>query len=345
MNSPQLSQLAIDPEHKRRPGGAVKTIFATVALAVAVTLWLAWPHEGSERRVIGSKPPEPESTGPRATAPAPAPARPASKNAPAATPTPDLQPQAATGEPSPGLLLTVSGYIINRERIEISPRFQGVVAWIGVKKGDPVTKDQIVVRLEDAEQRARVAETEGRLAAARVALEKAELNYRRVHDLFTKRVTSEDEEDNARLAVESARANIREIEGQLALVRTYLEWTVIRSPISGVVLEKLVEPGELVTPQSFGGTRGPSTALIAVADSRDLQVEIDVNESDLAKISLGGRCRVSPEAWPDKSYEGVVAEISPEANRQKGTLQIKVGIQNPDRFLTPELTAKVEFLP
>lgn len=343
MNSPQLSQLTIDPEHKRRPGGAVTTIFAVVALALAVTLWLAWPRAEAERRVIGSVSNAKHSAEPATANPPPAvKTPPASKDAPAVSPNP--QPSAGATESSPPLL-TVSGYIINRERIEISPRFQGVVAWIGVKKGDPVTKDQIVVRLEDAEQRARVTETEGRLAAARVALEKAELNYRRVHDLFTKRVTSEDEEDNARLAVESARANIQEIEGQLALVRTYLEWTVIRSPISGVVLEKLVEPGELVTPQSFGGTRGPSTALIAVADPRDLQVEIDVNESDLAKISLGGRCRVSPEAWPDKRYEGVVAEISPEANRQKGTLQIKVGIKAPDRFLTPELTAKVDFLP
>lgn len=344
MNSPQLSQLTIDPEHKRRPGGAVTTIFAVVALALAVTLWLAWPRAEAERRVVGSVSNAKHSEPATANRTPAVKASPASKDAPAVSPSPGPQAPAGTSETSPPLL-TVSGYIINRERIEISPRFQGVVAWIGVKKGDPVTKDQIVVRLEDAEQRARVTETEGRLSAARVALEKAELNYRRVHDLFTKRVTSEDEEDNARLAVESARANVQEIEGQLALVRTYLEWTVIRSPISGVVLEKLVEPGELVTPQSFGGTRGPSTALIAVADPRDLQVEIDVNESDLAKISLGGRCRVSPEAWPDKSYEGVVAEISPEANRQKGTLQIKVGIQNPDRFLTPELTAKVDFLP
>ena len=109
-------------------------------------------------------------------------------------------------------------------------------------------------------------------------------------------------------------------------------------------MEKLVDPNELVTPQSFGGTRGPSTALIAVADPQDLQVEIDMNESDLAKVSLGQKCRVSPEAYPDKIYEGTVAEIAPEANRAKGTLQIKVQIHNPDKFLTPELSAKVEFL-
>jgi len=128
------------------------------------------------------------------------------------------------------------------------------------------------------------------------------------------------------------------------VARTYVDWCTIRSPINGVVMEKLVDPNELVTPQSFGGTRGPSTALIAVADPKDLQVEIDMNEADLGKIAYNQKCRVSPEAYPEKFYDGIVAEIAPEANRAKGTLQIKVQIQNPDKFLTPELSAKVEFL-
>ena len=137
---------------------------------------------------------------------------------------------------------------------------------------------------------------------------------------------------------------MKEIEGQYELAKTYLDWTVIRSPINGVVLEKLVDPDELVVPQSFGGTRGPSTALISVADPKDLQVEIELNESDVAKAFLGQKCRVSPEAYPDKVYEGYVTEMAPEANRQKGTLQLKVQIKNPDRFLTPELSARVDFL-
>lgn len=331
MKPTNLSQLRIDPAARRRPGGTVWAIFTGVALALVVAGYFAWHRGDAERRVIGATsaaaPAAPESRA------AGAPAQPA----PSATPV--VAPAAATD-----VVLTVSGYIINRERIEISPRFQGVVAWLGVKKGDPVAQGQIVVRLDDAEQRANVAQAEGRLATAQVALEKAELSYRRIHDLYVGKVVSDDAEDEARLAVAAAKAAIREVEGQLALARTYLDWTIIRSPISGVVLEKLAEPGELVTPQSFGGARGPSTAVLAVADPRDLQVELDINESDLAKIALGARCRVIPEAYPDKRYDGVVAEISPEANRQKGTLQIKAGIQNPDKHLTPELTAKVEFL-
>ena len=203
---------------------------------------------------------------------------------------------------------------------------------------------RLLVLLDDAEYRARLHETEGRLESAKVAVEKAELDYKRARELVRESVEMKKVEDDARLQLHSARASVHEIEGQIELMKTYLDWTVIKSPINGVVLEKLVDPDELVVPQSFGGTRGPSTALISVADPNDLQVEIELNESDVAKAFLGQKCRVSPEAYPDKVYEGYVAEMAPEANRQKGTLQLKVQIKSPDRFLTPELSAKVDFL-
>jgi multidrug efflux pump subunit AcrA (membrane-fusion protein) len=81
-----------------------------------------------------------------------------------------------------------------------------------------------------------------------------------------------------------------------------------------------------------------------MADLNDLQVEIDLNEADTPKVHLKQKCRISPEAYPEKQYDGTVAEIAPEANRSKGTLQVKVQVTKPDGFLTPELTAKVEFL-
>ena len=122
----------------------------------------------------------------------------------------------------------------------------------------------------------------------------------------------------ARLQLRSAEALVQQLKGGRQLIETYLDWCVIRSPVDGVVLEKLVDPGELVSPQTFGGTRGPSTSLVAVADPKDLQVEIDLNESDLPKVFLGQKCRVSPEAYPDKLYEGVVAEMAPEGEPAEG---------------------------
>lgn len=338
MNAEQLKNLQIDPGAKRRPQGTLWTIFLVVACIITVAAYLAWPRNGEEKRVLKNGSLSSSSATPVSVA--------------SATPGTDGLPSASVNATNTRAIpasasdsvLTVSGYIINRERIEISPRFLGMVKWIGVKKGDAVTNGQVVVLLDDAEQKARVLEAEARLASTQVAVSKAELDFKRITELARTDIESRKALDDARLQLDSSKALRSEAEGTLQLVRTYLDWTIIRSPIDGVVLEKLVSPNELVMPQSFGGPRGPSTALIAVADPKDLQVEIDLSEADLAKVRLDQKCRVSPEAYPDHTYEGSVVEIAPEANRQKGTLQIKVQVRNPDRYLTPELSARVDFL-
>lgn len=331
MTRDKLQSLRIPAEAKDRSQKTVWFIFLVVGLAAGLALFYAWPRERDKVRLGG---------GPEALV--------AREKAQAARHTPVNPSAESTNTPARGTaadsILTVSGYIVARERIELSPRFMGTVKWIGVKKGDVVTNNQVVVLLDDAEYKAKQLETDGRLAAARAAVEKAEIQYQRVKALATASVESRQMEDDMRLNVASAKATVKEIEGQLQWINTYIEWCTIRSPINGVVLEKLVDPNELVTPQSFGGTRGPSTALIAVADLQDLQVEIDLNEADVAKVNLNQKCKVSPEAYPERAYEGYVAEKAPEANRQKGTLQVKVQIVNPDQYLTPELSAKVDFV-
>lgn len=326
MNTQKLAEIRIDRSQRQRRQGPFWTILLLVLAITLVAAYFAWPGKSEERRVMDTR----SASERKAATPPPAQANP--------------EPRATPSGTASDVVLTVSGYIVNHERIELSPRFQDTVTWIGVKKGDRVTKDQIVVTLEDTEQKARLLEAEGHLASAKASLEKADLNYARVKKLRETRVESEQLEDDARVQRDSARAAVKEAEGGYAYAKSQVDWTVIRAPIDGVVLEKLVDPGELVTPLSFGGTRGPSTAFMALADPNDLQVEIDVNESDLPKIRLGQKCRVSPEAYPDKIYDGFVAEIAPEANRQKGTLQLKVQIEKPDQFLTPELSAKVDFL-
>jgi HlyD family secretion protein len=327
MNAEKLRALQIDPEAKSRSQGSVWLIFLGVAVITVVVAYFAWPKQGDDRRTSGQQK-EPASAAASA---------PGGTNAVVAS-------SPVSAARVAGSVLTVSGYIVNRERIEISPRFLGQVKWIGVRKGDTVTNNQVLVLLDDAEQQARVKEAEGRLANARSGLDKAEIDFARVSKLIADKIETKQAEDDARIGLDSARAQLGEAQAALELAQTYLSWTVIRSSLDGVVLEKLADVGELVTPQSFGGTRGPSTALLAIADPKDLQVEIDLNEADLAKVFRNQKCKVSPEAYLDKSYEGFVAEIAPEANRQKGTLQVKVQIKNPDEFLTPELSAKVDFL-
>jgi HlyD family secretion protein len=334
MTPDKLQSLHIPAESKTRSQKSIWIIFLFVAAAAGAAMFFAWPRESDKVRTVGNKTQKSAGTKIVGTVST------ATSNAPAAQ-----NPTAAAPAPKPGSsLLTVSGYIVNRERIELSPRFMGMVKWIGVKKGDVVTNGQVVVLLDDSEYKARLVELTGKKRQAQVALEKAQILNERVKQLTTENVESKQVADDARLGVEAARGVLDETDGMIAGVKNYIDWCTIKSPINGVVLEKLVDPNELVTPQSFGGTRGPSTALVAVADPKDLQVEIDLNEADVAKVYLNQKCKVSPEAYPDRLYDGYVAEKAPEANRQKGTLQVKVQIVNPDQFLTPELSAKVDFL-
>jgi len=339
MTNDALEKLRIASERKRRPRGTVWLILGTVTVVVAVIAWFAVPRSSdSIRRGMTSS----REMG-MGKAEASSNARPAAATgtkAPTAS-----GPSSGFSSSDTAYVLRTSGYIIARERIEVSPRFMGQVKWIGIKKGDAVTNGQVVVVLDDAEYQARLADIDGQIEVAKVAVERAKVDMRRAEELFRARVEMEQSLDYSRLALSSAEAQVRQLQGARKLMETYLDWCIIRSPVDGVVLEKLADANELVTPQNFGGTRGPSTSLLAVADLNDLQVEIDVNEQELAKIALGQKCRVSPEAFPDRTYDGLVAEIAPEASRQKGTLQIKVQILNPDRYLTPELSAKVDFLP
>ena len=310
-----LQQLTIDPAFKvhRRGAGPVYFVIAAIAL-LALFAYLATRRADRNPVAAGSGP------------------------APAATNA------AATSALPADTALTVSGYVIPRERIEISPRFQATVKSISIKKGDVVKQGTVLVELEPDEFQARVLVSDGRLAMAQANLDNARRELTRQQQLASNKVDSVSNLDRAQWTYETAQAEVKTASGQLALARTYLDWCTIRAPIDGTVLEKLVNPNELVTPQSFGGTRGPSTAFLAMADLSDLQVEVDINENDTPKVKLGQRCRVTPEAYADKKYEGTVAEIAPEANRSKGTLQVKVQVKNPDHFLTPELSARVDFL-
>ncbi len=173
-----LSRLHIDAEKKTRRRGGPKILLAIVALVllVAVVIFLAM-RKGSGG-VASSQQSAAAATaaGAATTAMASTPAAPAK-----------------AGE----ALLTVSGYVIPRERIEISPKFMGTVKWIGVKKGDDVKKNDVIVLLEDDEYRARVMESEGRVALAEANLTNAEVNLRRQIELSHKDVDSVSALDDA----------------------------------------------------------------------------------------------------------------------------------------------------
>jgi HlyD family secretion protein len=124
---------------------------------------------------------------------------------------------------------------------------------------------------------------------------------------------------------------------------------VIRAPVTGTILDRTAEKGELITAQfASAAAGGPQGSVVSLADLNDLQVELDIAQADFARLGPGQKAVVTTDTYPDKQYDGQIAQISPEANRQKATVQVKVQVLNPNKYsdvqLRPEMNATVRFL-
>lgn len=227
-----------------------------------------------------------------------------------------------------------------------------------------------LAELEAGTRPQQIAASFAAVQQARANNVEAQLNLRRTSALYRQGILSRSQMDNAtaqagvdkaRLAsarenyqiakigprvedINYARAQVAAAKASVAYARSQLAGTVIRAPISGTVLERNVEVGELVSTMSFGGGGGVKTSVVTLANLNDLQVELDINESDFSLVAMGQKCRVTADAYPNRIYQGVVEEISPEANRQKGTIQVKVKILHPDSHLRPKMSAHASFL-
>lgn len=142
-----------------------------------------------------------------------------------------------------------------------------------------------------------------------------------------------------------AKGSLTQAEGQAAYSKSLLDATVIRAPVNGTILERTAEKGELITAQFASSAEGgPQGSVVALADLNDLQVELDIAQNDFSRLMPHQKGIVTVDAFPNLKWEGVIAEMSPEANRQKATVQVKVQIKNPDEHLRPDMNATVKFL-
>ena len=143
--------------------------------------------------------------------------------------------------------------------------------------------------------------------------------------------------------IRAAEAEVQQMKAAVDYANTQLEATEIKAPVSGTVLERIVERGEMVSPSAFGGS-GARTSVVDLADLTDLQVELDISQTDFSRLKMDQKAEIIPEAYPNLKYTGFIAEIAPEANRAKSTIQVKVKVENPDQQLRPEMNARVNFL-
>jgi HlyD family secretion protein len=149
--------------------------------------------------------------------------------------------------------------------------------------------------------------------------------------------------------LDRARGALMQAQGQMDYAKSQLDATIIRAPVTGTILERTAEKGELIT-SGFASTAtgGPQGSVVSLADLNDLQVELDIAQADFSRLAPNQKAVVTTDAYPDKQYDGQIAQISPEANRQKATVQVKVQVLNPSKYadvqLRPEMNATVRFL-
>ena len=145
--------------------------------------------------------------------------------------------------------------------------------------------------------------------------------------------------------IDRAKGAVTQAEGQAAYAKSLLDATVIRAPVSGTILDRTAEKGELITAQfASAAAGGPQGSVVSLADLNDIQADLDIAQDDFSKLGPHTKAVVTVDAFPDRKWDGVIAEISPLANRQKATIEVKVQILNPDSHLRPEMNTTVHFL-
>jgi RND family efflux transporter MFP subunit len=240
-----------------------------------------------------------------------------------------------------GPVLSGSGYVVTGEKyISIGVRVPGRIDAYFVDESDRVTRGQPLVQLDDRDYRAALARAD---AALRVA--EATVDLRRKEIERMRRLRSEDVASQAQLDVKEqelrvAEAQVAQYRAEIEQARVDLDYTVLRAPSDGVILAKLKEVGEIAVPGGFAG----SGDLIRMANLEDLRAEVDVNESDLARVHLGQPAEVVPDAFSDLRYPAKVVKLYPQVNRQKGTLKVEVKILEPDDHLRPDMSVRIHFL-
>jgi HlyD family secretion protein len=223
-----------------------------------------------------------------------------------------------------------------------------------------------LLQLQHGSRPEEIQQTEHNLSEARATAANDQISLERIKKLFDEGVMSKQALDDAtakygasqqrvhsleqsnQLAkigprveeIARAKGALMQAEGQAAYAKSQLDATVIRAPITGTILDRSVEKGELLTGQFASAAR----PVFSMADLKDLQVELDIAQADFARLGPKQKAIVTVDAFPDRKYHGVIAEISPEGNRQKATVQVKVQIQDPDEYLRPEMNSTVKFI-
>src|SRR6266478_6257958 len=245
----------------------------------------------------------------------------------------------------PAVLLTGSGYIVTRHKyITVGTKILGQIVEEPIEEGQHVKKGQVLARIDDRDYQAQlkqaVAIREMAQANARLTAVKADRARR-----LARAAISTEELESAISAADVGQAQLKRDMAAVEFAEFQVSQCVITSPINGIVLRKYRELGDTI---NFGGqiqAGGGATDIVQLADTEDMRAEVDINETEIAKVAMGSPATVVLDAYPDRRFNASVVKIYPAADRQKATVKIEVQIDKPDLQVTkPEMSVKVSFL-
>ncbi len=254
-------------------------------------------------------------------------------------------------------VLDASGYVTARRQATVSSKITGKVVQVLVEEGMAVDEGQVLARLDDTTVRAALRLAQANLEAARravaetqVRLKQAGLDLERAETLFGKKVSAQADLDSARTEREALEARLALEHQQVEVARRELESrqvavddTVIRAPFAGVAVSKDAQPGEMISPVSAGGgfTR---TGICTLVDMSSLEIEVDVGESYIQRVRPDQPIEATLDAYPDWRIPGRVITIVPAADREKATVRVRIGFDQLDPRILPDMGVHVAFL-
>jgi RND family efflux transporter MFP subunit len=241
------------------------------------------------------------------------------------------------------------GTLKARETVLLSPKVPGNVEAVLVDFGQRVEKDQEVVRLdrttfELAVKQAEAAYTaaEAAVGQARAQFERAEKEYGRASKLLAERVISQSSFEAAEAAYRVARQALAAATDQhtqakagLQTAQEHLKNAVVRSPIAGTVVQRLVEVGQSVA---------PGAPLLRIVDQSSLKLDVDLPEADFPRAAIGQRVAVGVDVFPGREFEGKVTVVNPMVQRESRTFRVRVELSNPGQKLVDGMFARARLL-
>jgi HlyD family secretion protein len=253
-------------------------------------------------------------------------------------------------------VLNSSGYVTARREATVSSKVTGKVVSILIEEGMKVTNGQILARLDDSNVRAALEVARAQLLSSEAAVDETQANlkqanadYQRVSELAKQKISSQSDLDQAEAAAKSLQAHLEWQESQIAVARSQVDQSqqdlddmTIRAPFDGVVTTKDAQPGEMISPVSAGGgyTR---TGIGTVVDMKSLEIDIDVNENYINRVEAGQPVMATLDAYPDWKIPCKVIAIVPTADRDKSTVKVRVGFNQLDPRILPDMSVKVSF--